>query len=120
MVYNIYTSKYYTKKVYDSLSSERLLVMERFRGVPLTDLEGIRTCTSDPEATLITALNTWSMSVMMAESFHAVRQAPAGVNLCVCFGLFCYFYFLFYYFVFVIGDCCVLWMMFCKLFCEWL
>ncbi|CAN0053358.1 unnamed protein product, partial [Laminaria digitata] len=58
-------------KVYDSLSSERLLVMERFRGVPLTDLDGIRSCTSNPEATLITALNTWSMSVMMAESFHA-------------------------------------------------
>eukprot|EP00904_Undaria_pinnatifida_P010315 jgi/Undpi1/6413/HiC_scaffold_20.g08894.m1 len=58
-------------KVYESLSSERLLVMERFKGVPLTDLEGIRSCTDNPEATLITALNTWSMSVMMAESFHA-------------------------------------------------
>ncbi|CAM9305705.1 unnamed protein product [Ascophyllum nodosum] len=58
-------------KVYENLSTERLLVMERFRGVPLTDLEGIRAYSSDPEATLITALNTWSMSVMMAESFHA-------------------------------------------------
>lgn len=59
-------------KVYENLSSERLLVMERFKGVPLTDLEGIRGYTSNPEGTLITALNTWSMSVMMAESFHAV------------------------------------------------
>lgn len=47
--------------------------MERFKGVPLTDLEGIRGYSNNPEATLITALNTWSMSVMMAESFHAVR-----------------------------------------------
>lgn len=47
--------------------------MERFKGVPLTDLDGIRDYSNNPEATLITALNTWSMSVMMAESFHAVR-----------------------------------------------
>ncbi|CAN0106396.1 unnamed protein product, partial [Discosporangium mesarthrocarpum] len=58
-------------RVYRDLSSERLLVMERFRGVPLTDLDGIREYTEDPEGTLITALNTWSLSVMMAESFHA-------------------------------------------------
>lgn len=47
--------------------------MERLKGVALTDLEGIKDYSSNPEATLITALNTWSMSVMMAESFHAVR-----------------------------------------------
>lgn len=78
----------FLSKVYDSLSSERLLVMERFRGVPLTDLDGIRSCSSNPEATLITALNTWSMSVMMAESFHAVRQASVSifvVVVVVCF-----------------------------------
>ncbi len=48
--------------------------MERLKGVALTDLEGIKDYSSNPEATLITALNTWSMSVMMAESFHAVRS----------------------------------------------
>ncbi|CAN0503764.1 unnamed protein product [Ectocarpus sp. 12 AP-2014] len=58
-------------KVYEDLSSKRLLVMERLKGVALTDLEGIKDYSSNPEATLITALNTWSMSVMMAESFHA-------------------------------------------------
>ncbi|CAM9363395.1 unnamed protein product [Sphacelaria rigidula] len=58
-------------KVNEKLSSERLLVMERFKGVPLTDLEGISQYSKNPEATLITALNTWSMSVMMADSFHA-------------------------------------------------
>ncbi|CAM9511939.1 unnamed protein product [Pylaiella littoralis] len=58
-------------KVYESLSSRRVLVMERLKGVALTDLDGIKDYSSNPEATLITALNTWSMSVMMAESFHA-------------------------------------------------
>lgn len=62
------------RKVYEKLSSQRLLVMERLKGVALTDLEGIKDYSSNPEATLITALNTWSMSVMMAESFHAVRS----------------------------------------------
>lgn len=61
------------EKVYEELSSQRVLVMERLKGVALTDLEGIKDYSSNPEATLITALNTWSMSVMMAESFHAVR-----------------------------------------------
>ncbi|CAM9854304.1 unnamed protein product [Scytosiphon promiscuus] len=58
-------------KVYEGLSSKRVLVMERLKGVALTDLEGIKDYSNNPEATLITALNTWSMSVMMAESFHA-------------------------------------------------
>lgn len=62
-----------TRKVYEELSSQRVLVMERLKGVALTDLDGIKDYSSNPEATLITALNTWSMSVMMAESFHAVR-----------------------------------------------
>ncbi|CAN0367334.1 unnamed protein product, partial [Scytosiphon promiscuus] len=58
-------------KVYEGLSSKRVLVMERLKGVALTDLEGIKDYSNNPEASLITALNTWSMSVMMAESFHA-------------------------------------------------
>ncbi|CAM9685041.1 unnamed protein product [Chrysoparadoxa australica] len=58
-------------RVYNELSSEKVLVMERLRGVPLTDLEGIKKYSANPELTLITALNTWSLSVMMAPSFHA-------------------------------------------------
>jgi len=58
--------------VYRQFSSRRVLVMERFRGVPLTDLEAIRVYSQgDPEATLITALNTWLGSVLACESFHA-------------------------------------------------
>ncbi|CAJ1429895.1 unnamed protein product [Effrenium voratum] len=52
-------------------SSKRVLTMELFNGVPLTDLEGIRQYSSNPEQTLINALNVWSMSVRGCEIFHA-------------------------------------------------
>ncbi|KAG5179039.1 ABC1 family-domain-containing protein [Tribonema minus] len=58
-------------RVYRSLSTRRVLTMERLKGVPLTDIEGIRRYSANPEATLINALNTWSLSVMMCNSFHA-------------------------------------------------
>merc|ERR1719222_363499 len=45
--------------------------MELFRGVALVDLEGIKRYTSDPEATLVAALNTWALSVQKCEFFHA-------------------------------------------------
>lgn len=58
------------------------MVMEYFSGVPLTDLEAIRSVsTRDPEATLINALNVWFGSVLACESFHA--DVHAG-NLIVC------------------------------------
>merc|ERR1719222_1836682 len=45
--------------------------MELFRGVALVDLEGIKRYTSDPEATLVAALNIWALSVRGCELFHA-------------------------------------------------
>lgn len=45
--------------------------MERFRGVPLVDLEGIREYSSNPEQTLIDALNVWALSVRLNDFFHA-------------------------------------------------
>jgi len=45
--------------------------MERFRGVPLIDLDGIRGYSANPEGTLITALNVWALSVRGCELFHA-------------------------------------------------
>eukprot|EP00873_Tetraselmis_striata_P044315 jgi/Tetstr1/464579/TSEL_009335.t1 len=58
--------------VYKQYTSKRLLTMERLYGVPLTDLNAIRSVTqADPESTLIAALNTWFGSVMSAETFHA-------------------------------------------------
>ncbi|WP_203142093.1 ABC1 kinase family protein [Marinobacter mangrovi] len=58
-------------QVYEQWSTRRVLTMERFYGVPLTDLETIRTVTSDPERTLITAMNTWFSSLTQCEFFHA-------------------------------------------------
>jgi aarF domain-containing kinase len=45
--------------------------MERLRGVSLIDLEGIKAYTPDPEGTLITALNVWSLSLVLCPIFHA-------------------------------------------------
>jgi len=58
-------------KPYREASSERVLTMERFRGVPLIDLDGIRAYSANPEGTLITALNVWALSVRGCEIFHA-------------------------------------------------
>lgn len=58
-------------KPYPELSTRRVLVMERLKGVSLIDLDSLRRYTADPEGALITALNTWSLSVVLCESFHA-------------------------------------------------
>ena len=58
-------------QVYEHCSSRRILTMERFYGVPLTDLESIRGYAKDPERTLITAMNTWFSSLTQCEFFHA-------------------------------------------------
>ena len=57
--------------VYNHLSGEKVLVMERLYGVSLTDLDSIRKYTNDPERTLINALNVWFMSLMACDFFHA-------------------------------------------------
>lgn len=56
-------------------STRRVLTMERFHGVPLTDLEVLRRYTDDPAATLITALNTWFSSLVSCDFFHADLHA---------------------------------------------
>lgn len=56
---------------YHQASTLRVLTMERFYGVPLTDLETIRTHTKDPAETLVAALNTWFSSLMLCDFFHA-------------------------------------------------
>lgn len=62
-------------RVHEEASSLRVLTMERFYGVPLTDLETIRKYTRDPAGTLVTAMNTWFSSLMFCESFHADLHA---------------------------------------------
>lgn len=56
---------------YREYSTDRVLTMERFFGVPLTNLEVLRQHVPDPAETLITALNTWFSSLMLCDFFHA-------------------------------------------------
>ncbi|XP_026457164.1 uncharacterized aarF domain-containing protein kinase At5g05200, chloroplastic-like [Papaver somniferum] len=58
-------------KVYPQCSTRRILTMERLYGVPLTDLNSIRSLVTSPETTLITALNVWFGSLLACETFHA-------------------------------------------------
>ncbi|PIA38530.1 hypothetical protein AQUCO_02700023v1 [Aquilegia coerulea] len=58
-------------KVYPHCSTKRVLTMERLYGVPLTDLDSIRSLVSSPETSLITALNVWFGSLLGCETFHA-------------------------------------------------
>ncbi len=62
-------------RVYGALSGQKVLTMERFYGVSLTDLEAIRQYSADPAMTLITAMNTWFASLTQCESFHADLHA---------------------------------------------
>lgn len=45
--------------VYHHCSTRRVLTLERLYGVPLTDLDSISSLVSNPESSLITALNVW-------------------------------------------------------------
>lgn len=58
-------------KPYMEFTTNRVLTMERFYGVPLTDIEVLKAYTDDPAETLISALNTWFSSLMMCDFFHA-------------------------------------------------
>ncbi|XP_031499067.1 uncharacterized aarF domain-containing protein kinase At5g05200, chloroplastic [Nymphaea colorata] len=58
-------------KVYKHCSTRRVLTMERLYGVPLTDLDSIRSLVSSPETSLITALNVWFGSLLACDTFHA-------------------------------------------------
>ncbi|CAN6467630.1 unnamed protein product [Victoria cruziana] len=58
-------------KVYKNCSGRRVLTMERLYGVPLTDLDSIRSLVASPETSLITALNVWFGSLLACDTFHA-------------------------------------------------
>lgn len=57
-------------RVYHHLSTKRLLTMERLYGIPLTDLNAIRTITPYPAKTLTDALDIW-FSSLSSGMFHA-------------------------------------------------
>ena len=46
-------------KVYHQFSTRRVLTMERFYGVPLTDFDVVKKVSKDPSHVLVTAMNTW-------------------------------------------------------------
>lgn len=58
-------------RVYNDLTTQKVLTMERLRGVSMVDAESIRGITDDPESLIVTALNTWTSSVMNMPWFHA-------------------------------------------------
>ncbi|KAJ8647801.1 hypothetical protein MRB53_000824 [Persea americana] len=58
-------------EVYRHCSTRRVLTMERLYGVPLTDLDSLKSLVSSPEASLITALNVWFGSLISCDTFHA-------------------------------------------------
>lgn len=58
-------------KVYHHATTKRVLTMQRFYGVSLTDLEAIKKISDDPRETLVTALNTWFQSLVYCGFFHA-------------------------------------------------
>ncbi|GMH73409.1 hypothetical protein TL16_g06180 [Triparma laevis f. inornata] len=53
------------------LSTKKVLVMDFIDGVSMLDKETMETGTSSSEQTIITALNTWTMSVLSMPWFHA-------------------------------------------------
>jgi predicted unusual protein kinase regulating ubiquinone biosynthesis (AarF/ABC1/UbiB family) len=58
-------------KVYHQASTRRVLTMERFYGVSMTDLDAIKKYSDNPELTLRIAMNTWFASLHQCELFHA-------------------------------------------------
>lgn len=58
-------------KAYHQASSKKVLTMERFYGIPLTDYDNLDKYTPDPALVLITGLNTWFASLMQCDFFHA-------------------------------------------------
>lgn len=62
-------------KVYRQASTRKVLTMERFYGAPISDLDKVREYASNPEATLIEALNTWFNSLTHCQIYHADLHA---------------------------------------------
>lgn len=57
--------------VYPQASRKRILTMERFYGVPLTDIDVVKQYHPNPETALVDALNVWFASVNQCRIYHA-------------------------------------------------
>jgi aarF domain-containing kinase len=62
-------------KVYRIASTKRVLTMERFHGVSLSNTEEVRKRSANPEQALIDALNTWFLSLTQCQIYHADLHA---------------------------------------------
>ncbi len=58
-------------KPYLQASNERVLTMERFYGVALTDIEALEASGHDAAQSLFNAMNTWFASLTQCDFFHA-------------------------------------------------
>lgn len=61
--------------VFRAASSKRVLTMERFYGVPLSNTDEVRKRSANPEQALIDALNTWFLSLTQCQIYHADLHA---------------------------------------------
>lgn len=62
-------------KVYPQATTKRVLTMERFHGVTLTDIDKVRLYSDDPEQALVDALDTWYSSLHHCQIYHADLHA---------------------------------------------
>lgn len=62
-------------KVYDELTTKRVLTMSRLRGVSMVDETAMRQYCDDPAQVMTDTLNTWFASLMLCNSFHADLHA---------------------------------------------
>jgi len=58
-------------RVHRHASSKKVLTMERFEGVSLTDYDKLSNYTDDPATLLLSGMNTWIASLTKCEVFHA-------------------------------------------------
>lgn len=61
--------------VYAEVSTKKVLTMQRFYGVPMTNPQQMRRFCDNPKQVLTTTLNTWFASLMMCNHFHADLHA---------------------------------------------
>ena len=61
--------------VYREVCTSKVITMERFYGVPLSDSDGIQKITNDPQFALIQALDTWFLSLRKCQLYHADLHA---------------------------------------------
>ncbi|WP_367110274.1 ABC1 kinase family protein [uncultured Psychrobacter sp.] len=62
-------------KVYDDLTTKRVLTMSRLHGVSMIDENAMRQYCTDPAQVMADTLNTWFASLMLCNSFHADLHA---------------------------------------------